>query len=166
MSHIKGMTAILNPLVNSYKRLVPGFDAPVWISWSSECKGTLLGIPADRGPRARVELRSPDSAANPYLALAVVLRAGLDGIANKIDPPAQINGHIGEKTAEELLEAGVELLPTTLMEAIRELEKDELVKETLGEHIAPLYIKAKKKEFLEYSAQVSQWEVDRYLFKY
>ncbi|MCR5250485.1 MAG: type I glutamate--ammonia ligase [Lachnospiraceae bacterium] len=166
MRHIKGMTAILNPLVNSYKRLVPGFDAPVWISWSGECKGTLLGIPADRGPRARVELRSPDSAANPYLALAVVLRAGLDGIENQIEPPAQIKGHIGEKSAEELLNEGVELLPTTLMEAIRELEKDELVKETLGEHIAPLYIRAKKKEFLEYSAQVSQWEVDRYLFKY
>ena len=163
--HSKGMAAILNPLVNSYKRLVPGYDAPVWISWGRG-RGPMLRVPSMRGEDTHVELRSPDSAANPYLAMAVVLMAGLDGIENKIDPPAAIDGNISGMTEEELGAAGIESLPATLMEAIRELEKDELVKNTLGEHIAPLYISAKKKEFMEYSAQVSQWEVDRYLYKY
>ncbi|MBR5420395.1 MAG: type I glutamate--ammonia ligase [Lachnospiraceae bacterium] len=166
MTHIKGMTAILNPLVNSYKRLVPGYDAPVWISWSGKGRGPLLGVPADKGPRARVELRSPDSAANPYLALAVVLRAGLEGIEKHIEPPAPVEGNLFTMPAEELKAMGVESLPTTLMEAVHSLEGDSLVQDALGPHIAPLYIEGKKKEFLEYSAQVSQWEVDRYLYKY
>lgn len=163
--HIKGMTAVMNPLVNSYKRLVPGYDAPVLIGWGRG-RGTMLRVPSQRGEDTRIELRSPDSAANPYLAMAVALRAGLDGIEKKIQPPAPIEGNVYEVSEEGQIAAGIESLPATLIEAIRELEKDTLVTDTLGEHIAPLYISAKKKEFLEYSAQVSQWEVDRYLYKY
>jgi glutamine synthetase len=163
--HSKGMTAILNPLVNSYKRLVPGYDAPVWITWGRG-RGPMLRLPLMRGEDTHVELRSPDSAANPYLAMAVALRAGLDGIENKIQPPAPIEGNVYDLSEAGRIAAGIESLPATLIEAVRELEKDDLVKDTLGEHIAPLYISAKRKEFLEYSAQVSQWEVDRYLYKY
>lgn len=166
LEHIKGMTAVLNPLVNSYKRLVPGYDAPVWISWSGKGRGPLLGIPANKGAKARIELRSPDSSANPYLAMAVVLRAGLDGIERKLDPPAPIEENIMSKTVAEIEAMGLEYLPTNLLDAVKELDKDELVKDALGEHVAPLYISCKKKEFMEYSSQVSQWEVDRYLFKY
>ena len=166
MEHMKALTAILNPLVNSYKRLVPGYDAPVWISWSGRGRAPLLGIPVDRGDRTRVELRSPDSSANPYLAIAVLLRAGLDGIKRQIEPPAAVDGNVFAMSESERRAAGVESLPSTLMEAVCELERDELVQKALGKHIAPLYISAKKKEFLEYSAQVSEWEVARYLYKY
>ncbi|MBP5607922.1 MAG: type I glutamate--ammonia ligase [Lachnospiraceae bacterium] len=166
LEHIKGMTAVLNPLVNSYKRLVPGYDAPVWISWSGKGRGPLLGIPANKGTKARIELRSPDSSANPYLAMAVVLRAGLDGIERKLDPPSPIEENIMSKSVGDIEAMGLEYLPTNLMDAVRELDRDELVKDALGEHVAPLYIASKKKEFMEYSSQVSQWEVDRYLFKY
>ena len=165
MQHSKGMTAVMNPLVNSYKRLVPGYDAPVLISWGRS-RGPMLRVPKVSGDDTRIELRSPDSSANPYLALAVALRAGLEGIRKQIAPPAPVEGNIFAMSDAKLQAAGVESLPATLIEAIRELEKDELVRDTLGEYIAPLYISAKKKEFLEYSAQVSQWEVDRYLYKY
>ena len=126
----------------------------------------MVRVPSVRGEDTRIELRSPDSAANPYLAFAVALRAGLEGIEKKIAPPAPVDGNIFAMSEAELAAAGVESLPATLMEAIREMEKDPLVMDTLGEHIAPLYVTAKKKEFHEYSAQVSQWEVDRYLYKY
>jgi len=166
MKHMRGMTAVMNPLVNSYKRLVPGYEAPVLITWSRQNRSPLIRIPSSHGENTRIELRSPDSAANPYLAIAVALRAGLDGIKNKIEPPAPITGNAKEMSEEERIAAGIEALPANLYEAICDMEKDALVMDTLGDHIAPLYIAAKKNEWNEYSAQVTDWEVDRYLNRY
>lgn len=166
IKHIKGMAAITNPLVNSYKRLVPGFEAPVYIAWSATNRSPLIRIPSVKGEGTRIELRSPDSASNPYLTLAVCLCAGLDGIANKIEPPESINANIFNMTEEQHRELGIEKLPGTLMEAVEELEKDSFVKEVLGEHIAEQYIKAKKKEWFQYRTHISEWEIEEYLYKY
>ncbi|MCQ2521093.1 MAG: type I glutamate--ammonia ligase [Lachnospiraceae bacterium] len=166
MKHMKGMTAIMNPLVNSYKRLVPGYEAPVHIAWSAKNRSPLIRVPAVRGAGTRIEIRNPDPSANPYLAIAVAIHAGLDGIKNKITPPAGVNRNIFEMTAEERKAAQIESLPDNLLEAVEELEKDELVKAALGGHIAPLYVSAKKREWKEYASQVTAWELDRYLYKY
>ncbi|SCY16325.1 glutamine synthetase [Lachnospiraceae bacterium XPB1003] len=166
MKHMKGMTAVMNPLVNSYKRLVPGYEAPVHIAWSSKNRSPLIRIPSARGEGTRIELRSPDSAANPYLAIAIALAAGLDGIKNKIEPPAAVNRNIFEMTDKERKKAKVESLPSNLLDAVEALEKDKLIQDALGPHIAPLYISAKKREWGLYSEQVTQWEIDRYLYKY
>lgn len=166
MKHMKGMTAITNPLVNSYKRLVPGYEAPVYMAWSATNRSPLIRIPATRGEGTRIELRSPDPAANPYLALAVCLRAGLDGIVNRIEPPASVDCNIFEMTKEERKERGIEELPGTLYEAIQELEKDTFLQEVLGSHVCRCYIAAKKKEWQEYSMQVTDWEVEKYLYRF
>ncbi len=166
MKHIKGMTAITNPLINSYKRMVPGFEAPNHIAWSATNRSPLIRIPASRGASTRIELRSPDPTANPYLCLAVCLKAGLDGIRNKIEPPAPVNENIFEMKEEELKSRGVEALPENLLLAVEALEKDEVVKEALGSHISKKYIEAKRAEWMEYRKQVTQWEVERYLYKY
>ena len=166
MKHMKGMTAVMNPLVNSYKRLVPGYEAPVHIAWSSKNRSPLIRIPSARGEGTRIELRSPDSAANPYLAIAIALAAGLDGIKNKIEPPAAVNRNIFEMTDKERKKAKVESLPSNLLDAVEALEKDKLIQDALGPHIAPLYISAKKRVWGLYSEQVTQWEIDRYLYKY
>ena len=131
MKHIKGMCAITNPLVNSYKRLVPGFEAPVYIAWSGTNRSPLIRIPAERGEGTRIELRCPDPSANPYLVLAVCLAAGLDGIQNQIMPPAAVDKNIFNMTEEEIQEEGIDVLPNNLLEAVYEMEKDELVKEVL-----------------------------------
>lgn len=166
MKHIKGMTAITNPLVNSYKRLVPGYEAPVYIAWSATNRSHLIRIPAARGEGTRVELRCPDPSANPYLTLAVCLEAGLEGIRKKTEPPKCIDRNIYKMTEEERAREGVEMLPGTLIEAVNELEKDEFVKAVLGEHIANAYINAKKREWNEYRAQVTDWEIHQYLYKF
>lgn len=166
MKHMKGMTAITNPLVNSYKRLVPGYEAPVYMAWSATNRSPLIRIPATRGEGTRIELRSPDPSANPYLALAVCLRAGLDGIVNQIEPPASVDCNIFEMTKEERQARGIEELPSTLYEAIRELEKDTFLQEILGNHVCQRYITAKKKEWQEYSMQVTDWEVEKYLYRF
>ena len=167
MKHIKGMAAITNPLVNSYKRLVPGFEAPVYIAWSTTNRSPLIRIPATAdGEGTRIELRSPDSAANPYLTLAICLSAGLQGIREKIDPPASINANIFALTAKERKELHIDQLPGTLLEAVEELEKDTFIQDVLGEHIAGKYIDAKRKEWHEYRSQVSEWEIQEYLYKY
>ena len=166
MKHMKAMTAIMNPLVNSYKRLVPGYEAPVHIAWSAKNRSPLIRIPSARGEGTRVELRSPDSAANPYLAIAIALAAGLDGIKNKIKPPAPVSRNIFEMTESERKKAKIESLPTNLLDAVEALEKDKVIMEALGPHIAPLYVSAKKREWGMYSEQVTQWEIDRYLYKY
>ncbi len=163
MKHIAAITAITNPLVNSYKRLVPGYEAPVYIAWSIRNRSPLIRIPAQTGTTQRIELRSPDSAANPYLAIAVCLAAGLDGIRNQIEPPASVEGNIFAMSEEEREAAGIKCLPTSLAEAISELEHDALIKNVLGEHICRKYIAAKKEEWEEYCAAVSNWEIDRYL---
>ncbi len=166
MKHIKGMCAITNPLVNSYKRLVPGYEAPVYIAWSAKNRSPLIRVPAARGEGTRIELRCPDSAANPYLALAVCLQAGLDGIKNQIMPPESIDCNIFELSEEERKEHLVEMLPGTLQEAINELEKDEFIRCVLGVHVSEKYIQAKQKEWDEYKSQVSDWEVGQYLYKF
>lgn len=166
MKHIKGMAAITNQLVNSYKRLVPGYAAPVYIAWSATNRSPLIRIPADRGGNTRIELRSPDSASNPYLTLAVCLKAGLDGIANRIEPPGSVDCNIYTMTEKERRALGIEHLPGTLMEAIEELKRDPFILDVLGEHVAEKYIAAKEKEWQQYRAYVSQWEIREYLYRY
>lgn len=166
MKHMRGMTAIMNPLVNSYKRLVPGYEAPVYVAWSATNRSPLIRIPAAGGEGTRVELRSPDPSANPYLAIAVCLRAGLDGIANKIEPPASVDCNIFEMSKADRKQMGIEELPGTLYEAIKEMEKDSFLQEVLGNHIFEKYITAKKKEWQEYRSQVTDWEIEQYLYKF
>lgn len=166
MEHIKGMTAITNPLVNSYKRLVPGFEAPVYIAWSATNRSPLIRIPAGRGESTRVELRSPDPSCNPYLTLAVCLAAGLDGIKRNLNPQKAVDYNIFHMTDEERKKAGIQCLPGTLLEAIEALEQDEFIKNVLGEHIAANYIKAKKAEWLSYRSQVTEWEINQYLIRH
>ena len=166
MKHMKGMTAITNPLVNSYKRLVPGYEAPVYIAWSSTNRSPLIRIPASRGAGTRIELRCPDPSANPYLALAVCLRAGLDGIINQIEPPASVDTNIFAMSEEEKKKLGIEAIPGTLIEAVNELEKDEFIRDVLGRHVSTKYIEAKRKEWANYASQVTDWEVNQYLNQY
>ena len=166
MKHMKGITAITNPLVNSYKRLVPGYEAPVYIAWSVTNRSPLIRIPASHTGGVRIELRSPDPSANPYLALAVCLRAGLDGIVNQIMPPESVDGNIFEMTAEQRKEYGIKELPGTLIEAVHYMEKDTLMRDVLGGHAYGKYIEAKKEEWHRYRSQVTAWEINEYLNNY
>ena len=166
MKHMKGMAAVTNPLVNSYKRLVPGYEAPVYIAWSATNRSPLIRIPASRGEGTRIELRCPDPSANPYLALAVCLRAGLDGIQNKIMPPESVDRNIFMMTEAEREELGVEAIPGTLIEAVYALEEDGFIRSVLGEHVSEKYIQAKKAEWAEYRSQVTEWEIGAYLNKF
>ena len=163
MKHLKGMTAITNPLVNSYKRLVPGYDAPVHIAWSMGNRSPLIRVPATDVRHARIELRNPDPCTNPYLALSVCLRAGLEGIRNHIMPPESVDKNIQEMNREDVRREGIESIPATLLDALHELEKDALVTETLGEHVTNNYVRAKRQEWQEYISSVSEWEIGRYL---
>lgn len=166
MEHIQGMTVITNPIVNSYKRLVPGYEAPVYIAWSATNRSPLIRIPATRGAGSRIELRSADPAANPYLALAVCLEAGLDGIERKLNPPASVDCNIFEMTDEEKAANGIKCLPDNLLDAIKGLENDEFIKGVLGKHLTTKYIEAKKSEWREFNAHVTNWEIDQYLAKF
>lgn len=166
MKHVQGITAVTNPLVNSYKRLVPGYEAPCYVAWSAANRTALIRIPATRGNGTRIELRSPDPAANPYLALALCLAAGLDGIKNKLTPPDQIRSSIFAMSVQEREAAGIENLPGSLSEALKEFTDDPLARNVLGEHIFDRYVEAKKDEWDEYRTQVSKWEVDTYLLRY
>ena len=166
MKHARAFTALTNPTVNSYKRLVPGYEAPVLIAWSASNRSPLVRIPAERGAATRIELRSPDPSANPYLALTATLKAGLDGIENKIQPPEQVTSNIYEMGADEIEERGIDGLPINLYQALQELSKDEAIKSSLGEHVYRRVVTAAHYEWKEYSKYVSQWELDRYLRKY
>lgn len=166
MKHIKAITAITNPLVNSYKRLIPGFEAPVSIAWSQTNRSPLIRVPAGKGENTRVELRSPDSAANPYLAFAVCLEAGLDGIKNQIMPPKGQDVNLFELSEKERVERGIDVLPETLSDALDELEKDAFVKAVLGEKFASRYIAEKRKEWEQFRRQVTNWELESYLYKF
>ena len=166
MKHARGMSAITNPLVNSYKRLVPGYEAPVYIAWSAKNRSPLIRIPASRGNGTRVELRNPDPTANPYLVLALCLAAGLDGIKNKIEVPESVDCNIHEMTPGERRAAGIENMPADLKEAVDCLVADEFLCSVLGEHITTKYVEAKMKEWENYTTRVSQWEIDEYLYKY
>lgn len=166
MKHIKEIVAITNPLVNSYKRLVPGYEAPVYIAWSAKNRSPLIRVPATRGAGTRVELRCPDPSANPYLALACLLAAGLDGIKNNLTPPDSVERNIFKMDTDERMEDGIDSLPGSLEEAIHHMENSDFVKETLGEHTFTNYIKAKKIEWDEYRTKVTPWEIDNYLEQY
>lgn len=163
MKHIKAITFITNPTVNSYKRLVPGYEAPVYIAWSAKNRTPLIRIPASDPASTRVELRSPDPSANPYLALAVCLAAGLDGIRSQILPPDSVDANIFEMSEQERSAAGIERLPGSLLEAAREFQEDAYIRSVLGEDLAEKYIRAKTREYAEYRAQVTEWETERYL---
>ncbi len=166
LEHARGFCALTNPLVNSYKRLVPGYEAPCYPAWSTSNRSALIRIPAPRGQGTRVELRSPDPSCNPYLVFAACLAAGLDGIEKGLTPPDPISRNIYEMTAEERSACGLESLPGTLEAAIRALEADNVVLDALGPHTALQYITGKLREWEEYRTQVSQWELDKYLVTY
>lgn len=166
MKHVKAITAVTNPLINSYKRLIPGFEAPVYVAWSQTNRSPLIRVPSDLGESTRVELRSPDSAANPYIAFAVCLEAGLDGIKNKIMPPKSVDLNLFDISEEKRKELGIDVLPDTLSKALDELEKDSYIMDALGTTFAVKYIAEKRKEWDEFKKQVTNWEVDRYLYKY
>lgn len=163
MKHIQALTFITNPIVNSYKRLVPGFEAPVYVAWSAKNRTPLIRIPTAKKGEERIELRSPDPSANPYLTLAVCLAAGLDGIRNKIIPPKSIDCNIFKMSEEERKAAGVEHLPRTLLEASRAFEADAYIKDVLGDDLTEKYIKAKTAEYMDYRNQVTEWEIEKYL---
>ena len=166
MKHANGMTAILNPLVNSYKRLVPGYEAPVYVAWSATNRSPLIRIPCARGKSTRVELRNPDPSATPYLAIAVCLAAGLDGIKNKLEVGESVDCNVFEMTEEERVAANVTTLPERLIDAIGLLHEDKVICEALGDHVVTKYTEAKLKEWDAYKTSVSQWEIDEYLEKY
>ena len=166
LRHAKGFCAITNPLVNSYKRLVPGYEAPTSVAWSEKNRSPLVRVPAARGAATRIELRMPDPACNPYLALAVMLRAGLDGIEKNIDPGPPINKNIFTMSHRERRHLRIDELPGNLSEALDELEKDDLVRDTLGEHIFEHFLAAKREEWHDYIRHVSPWETTRYLGVY
>jgi glutamine synthetase len=166
LQHARGYTAITNPLVNSYKRLVPGFEAPVNVAWSMRNRSPMIRIPDRRGTGTRIELRIPDPAANPYLALAVQLAAGLDGIATKADAREPVNTNIWEMSHREKRRLRIDDLPGNLEEACAELEKDDVITEALGEHVTQHFLAAKRLEWQDYISQVSQWELENYLEKY
>lgn len=166
MDHMKSMTVITNPLVNSYKRLVPGYEAPVYIAWSCKNRSPLIRIPASRGNGTRVELRSPDPSSNPYLVLAACLAAGLDGIKKKAKPPMCVDQNIFKMSKIDRTKAGVDDLPGDLEQAMIEFKNSEFMKNTLGEHIFDRYLEAKSEEWFSYITQVHKWETDEYLSSY
>jgi glutamine synthetase len=167
LEHAPAITAVCNPTVNSYKRLVPGYEAPVYIAWSDVNRSALIRKPAARTPAAsRIELRSPDPSCNPYLAFAAMIHAGLDGIENDLDCPDPVRENIYEFDEEKREEYGIDTLPENLGEAIDALEADEVVMDALGSHVGEKFVEAKRQEFKEYLVDVSQWEIDRYLEKY
>ncbi len=165
MAHIKGMTVITNPRVNSYKRLVPGHEAPIHIAWSMGNRSPLIRIPSARGASTRIELRCPDTATNPYLALATCLAAGLEGIKNKMEVPESVDENIFDMSEAELKAKGIESIPASLNRAVDAFEEDEFIKNVVGKHISDKYITAKRAEWDEYRKQVTKWEIDEYLYK-
>ncbi len=165
LKNIKSITAITNPTVNSYKRLVPGYEAPVYLAWSLANRSALLRVPAKRGNATRVELRSPDPSCNPYLAFAAILEACLDGIENKIEPPAPVESNIYQLTTKERKKQKIDALPGSLEEALDLMEKTPVAQSALGDHIYSEFTCAKAKEWDSFRTFVSQWELDAYLEK-
>jgi glutamine synthetase len=166
LRHAKHFCAITNPLVNSYKRLVPGYEAPTAIAWSERNRSPLIRLPAARGPNTRVELRMPDPSCNPYLAFAAILGAGLDGIERGLDPGPPVNKNIYKMSHRERRHLRIDELPGNLSEALDELERSALMRETLGDHIFDHFVAAKRAEWDSYIRHVSPWEIDRYLNSY
>ncbi|WP_039043512.1 type I glutamate--ammonia ligase [Sporosarcina sp. ZBG7A] len=162
LKHVKGFTSITNPTVNSYKRLVPGFEAPCYVAWSAQNRSPAIRIPASRGLSTRIEVRSVDSVANPYLALAAILKAGLSGIEQNLTPGDPCDYNIYEMSAHELDELGIETLPTDLDHALIALDKDLVMQEALGNHIYTNFREVKQKEWDSYRITVHPWEIEQY----
>lgn len=165
MKHVKAMMPILSPTVNSYKRLVPGYEAPVYISWGKTNRSALIRVPRyspGREQATRIELRCPDPSCNPYLSFAVILKAGLDGIKNKLIPPEPIEENVYHFDDRELKKRNIDVLPSSLSQALDELEKDKLIQDALGKHTYERYIDGKRSEWDEYRTQVSEWELKKY----
>ena len=155
-----------NPLVNSYKRLVPGYEAPVYAAWSASNRSALVRIPAARGMSTRTEVRCPDPSTNPYLAFAMMLNAGLDGVKNDLKAPFSVDEDIFEMTSAQMDAKGITVLPGSLQEALEEFKANPLSRETLGDHIFTKYIEGKEKEWDHYRCAVTDWELERYLTIY
>ncbi len=157
---------VINPLVNSYKRLVPGYEAPCYIAWSANNRSLLVRIPSGRGNDTRIELRSPDPSANPYLVIAACLASGLEGIRQNLTPPPSVDTNIFKMTDSERKALGIKNLPISLREALNIAKKSDFVRDVIGEHLFNSYVAAKEKEYGEYRARISQWEIDKYLIIY
>src|SRR5690606_29531156 len=166
LAHARGYCAITNPLVNSYKRLVPGYEAPVHVAWAHRNRSPLVRVPARRGKGTRVELRMPDPAANPYLALAVQLAAGLDGIRRRIEPPEPVEKNIFTLSVRDRRRYRIQELPRDLSEALDAFRRSTFMREVLGDHVFNHLIAAKEQEWQQYSTQVHDWEIERYLASY
>ncbi len=166
IEHARAFTAVCNPTVNSYKRLVPGYEAPVYVAWSGRNRSPLIRVPESRGLSTRLELRSVDPAANPYLAMAVLLEAGLDGITRELTPPPAVDRNIYIMNEEERAEALIKDLPSTLHNAIKELRVDPVMVNALGQHIFSNFVEAKRMEWASFRQTVSEWEREQYLELY
>ncbi len=166
LDHIPAITAVANPTVNSYKRLLPGYEAPVYIAWSPGNRSAAIRVPAKRGRSTRIELRTPDPTANPYLALACMLAAGLDGIKRGLTPPEPVNRNIYHLTEAESKELGIRSLPHDLSHALDALESDDVMRQALGEHIFSEYISLKREEWASYNEQVHDWEIRQYMDRF
>ena len=166
LDHVRSLTAICNPVVNSYKRLVPGYEAPVYVAWSASNRSPLVRIPGSRGLSTRLELRSVDPSANPYLAIAAILAAGLDGLKRNLTPAPAVDENIYKMTAAQRKEKGIKDLPDTLHNALKSLAEDDVIKAAMGDHLYESFMTAKTKEYAAYRLNVSNWERDRYMDKY
>ncbi|WP_449540256.1 type I glutamate--ammonia ligase [Ferdinandcohnia sp. Marseille-Q9671] len=166
MKHATSFTAVTNPTVNSYKRLVPGYEAPCYVAWSARNRSPLIRIPASRGLSTRVEVRSVDPSANPYMAMAVLLAAGLDGVKNKLTPPAPVDSNIYVMSKGERIENGIVDLPATLAAALENLKKDEVITNALGTHLVEHFIEAKEIEWDQFRVSVHPWEREQYMKQY
>ncbi|MDW7772969.1 MAG: type I glutamate--ammonia ligase [Desulfobulbaceae bacterium] len=166
VKNARGFAAITNPLVNSYKRLVPGYEAPVYVAWSASNRSALIRIPASRGLGTRTEVRCPDPTCNPYLAFAMMLNSGLDGVKNKLEAPKSIDVDIFKMTADEKVAAGIDSLPASLKEAIDALKENPIAREALGGHIFEKYIEGKEMEWDDYRTAVTDWEISNYMKNY
>lgn len=166
LKHVKGFTAITNPTVNSYKRLVPGYEAPCYVAWSGQNRSPLIRVPASRGLSTRIEVRSVDPTANPYLAMAAILEAGLNGVEEKLTPPPAVDRNIYTMTAEERVEEGIGNLPANLNDALKELAADTVIQKALGSHIYANFKEAKEIEFEMFRTHVHPWEREQYLKMY
>ena len=166
LEHASGFSAVTNPTVNSYKRLTPGYEAPTNIAWSTSNRSAMIRVPARRGNSTRAELRMPDPSCNPYLALAVIAGAGIDGLTRKITPPPAIMRNIYQMSVRDRRHHKIKELPATLREAIGNLKRDKVVIEALGEHVYRQFIEAKTLEYDDYRIAVHEWELDRYLAEY
>ncbi|AIF44493.1 type I glutamate--ammonia ligase [Virgibacillus sp. SK37] len=166
IKHAIHFTAVTNPTINSYKRLVPGYEAPCYVAWSGSNRSPLIRIPSSRGLSTRIEVRSPDPSANPYMALAVLLASGLDGVENKLTPPTAVDQNIYTMNKSERIKNGIRDLPATLMHALEELEQDEIIKQALGEHLLEHFVEAKQIEWDMFRTTVHPWEREQYLSNY